>query len=302
LTDHTNLTVRPFNLLGRKYPPWVDRPKDWIPERAEVLGDNHEERYLAEVIFAVGDKEIPSGGSHRSRPIEVRLVFSTDEKTVRDYWDGLSQFFTSVDDFTFHGAYLQPQRGERRVALQNLDEKQIGEPNAVRYSLEKLQHFLDASEPMPEVRCDEAVAVLRELGEAEGLAKEEIEGVAQAIRTFAKFQKPEPTTGEQCFTEIGQCLSIPPIFADFCAEREGLPVTEDFYEISSASLDFRTPPSFYHGVNLYREKLAIDWTARQFGKFVKEPYPFIYRVGDARIPERWGPLRRLERKKEGSSS
>ena len=82
---------------------------------------------------------------------------------------------------------------------------------------------------------------------------------------------------------------MPYQFRDLCKKKYGLDVETDFYERGFGH-GIMSRPTFFHQVDVFRGFMVIDWTARQYREFDKEPYPFVYKVGDERIPKFWGEL------------
>ena len=144
----------------------------------------------------------------------------------------------------------------------------------------------------PLEECANAVAEIERLGKELGFDAEKIEKLKQATRDFVTYVKPEPTTGDQCFREIGRCFTAPHTFKQFAREWHKLVVGDDFYEHSYAG-----HATFFHQVNVVDGTMVVDWTARQYRQFDKESYPFVYRVGDERVKS-FGPLRMLDMQKK----
>lgn len=284
--DHPN-----DNLMIRTFQEFVDPPhqfqperKTWKTDREAILGADAKKRCLAEMMFKIQEpSEEPS--------IWASLVFSANQDTAKRYWNQgqLLGSFAAPQDLRFHGIFIGQPHREKRVPLVQATEHPKFSNVAIDQALVKsLLKWIDR----PIEECAGAVAEIEQLGQKLGFDTKKIETLKQAVRDFATYVKPEPTTSEQCFREVGRCFTAPHTFEDFARERHNLKIDTDFYEHSCAGY-----ATFFHQVNLVDDKMVVDWTARQYHKFDKEPYPFVYPVGDERVKS-FGPLRSMEIKKK----
>lgn len=277
--DH--LMIRTFEEVVAP-PPWrAKERKTWQTDREAILGAQAQERCLAEVAFKAQE---PQGEAS----IWMSFVFSTDKETAEHYWSRGPLFggFAAPHKLQFHGMFIDQPRQEKRVPLSQASEHPKFSSLAIeRARVKNLLEWIDR----PIEECAEAVAEIERLGKELAIEAKKIETLKQAVRDFATYVKPEPTTNEQCFAEIGRCFTVPHTFRDFVREWHDLKIDDDFYEHSYAG-----HPTFFHQVNVVDGKMVIDWTARQYREFDNEPYPFVYRVGDERVKS-FGPLRVLER-------
>lgn len=281
--DH--LSIRSFEEFVSPPPSFDPKRKTWQTDREAILGADAQKRSLAEMIFKVRDA-IP--GEQTS--IWASLVYSTDKETAKRYW-GQGQFlggFAAPKELQFHGIFIGQPLQEKRVSLAHAAEHpKFSSLTIDRTLVKNLLEWLDR----PTEECAGSVAEIERLGKELGFDAEKIEMLKQTVRDFATYVKPEPTTNEQCFAEIGRCFTAPHTFEYFAREWHGLKVDTDFYEHS-----YGGHATFFHQVNVVDGKMVIDWTARQYREFDEEPYPFVYRVGDERV--RFGPLRGLEMEKK----
>lgn len=257
--------------------PFLDNKR--TSDRQDILSEHEKDRSLAEVV--IGTNKIG---------IMTSAVYSVSkEEAKRYYHEGPNKPFSSPAEIKFHGLYFW-RRGKNRMPFSEaVKNSQYADVKVNKKSIDLLIEDTN----LPPVECKSAIDELSMIGAELDLDVKEIEKLAEAFRDFATYIKPEPKTGDQCFREIGKCFSAPYTFQDFCKKWMGVEVDVDHYSES-----YGGNPTFYHQVNLYREKIVVDWTARQYPQFDNQPYPFVYRVGDSRIPKSWGPLKKLEMKIE----
>lgn len=285
MTEDARVLLRTFEETVK--PPLSFKPeaKTWQSDRDLILQGVPGKRHLAEVLLEV-QEAIP----FKQAGTWASLVFSVDDETAKRYWSEgqVHGAFAAPHDIQFHGIYIGIPRKEKRVPL--AEAVQSGKFADATIDPELIKQFLEMLE-VPVAECKTSLAEIERLGRELGINPEKIEKLKTTVREFATYVKPEPTTNEQCFREIGRCFTVPHTFRHFAREWHGLEVGQDFYAHSVMG-----HTTFWHEVNLVDGKIVVDWTARQYREFNKEPYPFVYRVGDECV--HFGPLRNLERKKE----
>lgn len=251
-------------------------------------------RHYASIQFEVGRHTY---GIERGRSINLVIVFSVDAETANEYQDGtnlLGTNYVDPDDLAFHDLYIESGSDRYRLC-DGADARRAHDWPIDSGKVIKMIESMNVQENS----CERAIADLRRLGQEQEVDPEIIEQLAVAIREFATYHKPEPTTGDMCSAEIGRCFSSPVAFLEFCADRIDVHVPTDYYEVSSGLPMDR--PTFFHQVNVLQGNIVIDWTSRQYSHLREDPYPFIYLAGeDDRIPEHWGPMHNLRRKLEAA--
>lgn len=263
---------------------------DWKSERKTIIGEDDQGRYVAEVNFDINEEVASYRRTGREVSTRLSLIFSVDKETARKYWEEFGkEVFYSPDDFKFHGIFINQGHGRRRIFLKEAAKKRDEILGSTRIDFDKIKKMIDDMKPIPEIRCPEAESKIRDLAEKHEVENKEIEKLIQAVRDFRTFYKDEPKTREECFREIGRCFTVPRRFEDLCRKKFGLDVSEDFYE-EGYGQGRGYIPVFYHSVDIFGGFMVIDWTARQYREFDNELYPFVYEVGDSKIPKHWGEL------------
>lgn len=285
VTKDTRVLLRTFEEMVE--PPLSFKPevKTWQSDRNMILKGVQGKRHLAEVLLQM-EESIP----FKQASTWASLVFSVDDEIAKRYWNEGQMLgsFSAPQDIQFHGIYIGIPRKEKRVLLS--EAVQSGQFADATIDPELVKQFMEMLE-VPVVECKDALTEIDRLGHELGIDPEKIKTLKTTVREFATYIKPEPTTNEQCFAEIGRCFTVPYVFSHFAHEWHGLKVGQDFYAHSVMGHS-----TFWHEVNLLDKKLVVDWTARQYREFDTEPYPFVYRAGDPRV--RFGPLCNLEGEKE----
>lgn len=243
-------------------------------DRETVLGDV-KNKLSAEMIFNLspGENDFPLRASEGGEYFAVSFVFSTNREKARKYYDKDQSYFSSVDDFNFEGVYVYDTdelKERKKITMDEEMEKINSSGENKKIFFEKVKEMVEILEPIPDADCSKAFVALDKLAEQEGVDKEVVEKLKTAITEYATFVKPEPTTGDMCFAEIGRCLTTPHIFNKFIKERLDIKLDTDHYGSSLGS---------YHEVNTFGD-IFIDWTARQFGDLRDTPYPYIYHKND----------------------
>ena len=124
----------------------------------------------------------------------------------------------------------------------------------------------------PPEDCEDALIDLRKIGTQEGLDKSEVEKIERAIQDFATFHHTPPLSDTDCSAQEGQCLTRPIDFLNFCKKRMKRKIELGYYGDGIST---------YHQVNVLGP-IVIDWTARQFGSLRPKPFPYVYRLDEAK--------------------
>jgi len=232
-----------------KLPPW-SRTDDLKTEREEIFGDRKQEVAVAEILF-----KIPSSSESPS----LTILLSTPRQQANLYWNegGLFATFTHPNDFSFDGIFILEGFEGPKTTLAAAKEK------GTRFDYQLVKTMIEELIPFPDTDVKAAIGDLRKLAKTEGVSREDLKKMEQAIQDFATFVKPPP---KNLFAEIGRCLTVPHSFSDYCRKRFGLPVDEETYGNGI---------SFFHQVNRWGS-ICIDWTARQYAAYDDAPYPRIY--------------------------
>lgn len=282
ITEDARILFRTFEEMV-KPPPFLSLEAErWQSDREMILKDTSGKQHLAEAMLRVKEATPKTQAS-----TWISFVFSVNDETAKRYYHEGQALgtFAAPRDIKFHGAYIGTPRKEKRVLLS--EAAQRGQFNDVAINRATIEEFIQILD-QPRAECQGALAEIDRLGRELGIEQETIKTLKATVREFATYVKPEPTTNEQCFREIMRCFTVPHTFRHFAREWHDLQIETDFYEHSVGG-----HPTFFHQVNVLNGKMVVDWTARQYRQFDKEPYPFIYRVGDQRFKS-WGPLRLLE--------
>ena len=252
--------------------PWNVRShnKNWISEREEILEGRN--RALVENTWAL-DK-FWSG--------LVSFIFSIDKDLMKELRQKrllggkYVAFFPNA--FQFEGVFYSPNEETRRVPLDG--------PTQFLIPYSFVEELISKTEPKEKIDFSKSIDELIEIAERNNAEEQDLQRLIQAIEVFGQYRRPEPIPGEEGDSEMGRCSIESYDFTTFCRKIMDIPVYTGLYKEDSGGYI-----SHYHRVNLFNEKIVIDWTARQFKEFQDEPFPFIYEVGDPRIPKYFGKLK-----------
>lgn len=257
--------IRAFVNNVHNPPSFLKGEERRVSERVIVMGDREgERRFGAEMV--IGLQPDNSTKKYASNESGLILVFSLHSDDARSLWNNGASIWEPVDGYRFDGLYFEDSAFD---SLKQPLEHAVRNGNADELTFEGVMKMIECLTPKPDADVSVAEYKIDELCSADGKSREEIEVMKQAIKAFATFQKPAPTTGEQCFGEIGRCLTAPHTFNIFLARNFGIKdVDTDSYGSSLGG---------YHQVNVWGN-VCIDWTARQFSELRETEYPYVYHI------------------------
>ncbi|MFH1426314.1 MAG: hypothetical protein ABIG66_02670 [Candidatus Kerfeldbacteria bacterium] len=277
--------VTSFTDNAQWYPPWQKKENE-PSERITTMGEEGDQRYGAEFFL-----DLDSSESGSIRKDKLVFLFSTDKEEAKALFDW-PNYFRPTHDYRFDGMYYLPAKSSRekpkKIPLREAIESGI----AGEIDYDRLKNVVESIIPMPDADVSRAIEDLEKLTAAENVDEQELEKMKAAIVEFATFVKPEPLTGDQCFREIGRCLTAPGTFIIYMRERHDMDdIDRDHYGSALGS---------YHEVNRWGN-ICIDWTAKQFNELREKPYPYIYMADDphhlGKLYSRWTEEEKRETEK-----
>jgi hypothetical protein len=244
-----------------------------LSERELVIGKPETPRHIAEISFELQNDDESTGFRPR-----LSFVFSTDAQTGQRYANSFSPLPANPSHLQFEGLFVGKIEQMPHTPIAEIDpDLGITVPIETFTALSELMH-------MPEQPCTEAIAVLQHLAEERQIDPQVIALLSTAIQDYAIYVKPEPITDDQCFAEIGTCMSVPYSFKQFCKEWVNVDISTGEYASYSGGY-----ANFYHMVNTLGD-IIIDWTAKQYRTDRDKPYPLVYENGSQTVRASWGPL------------